>query len=449
MKALTPLALLVLMSCTDPSPVAPTFRHATGETRPNFIVVMTDDQDFASARFMPNVQSLLASRGAVFTSFYVTQSVCCPSRASLLTGQFPHNHGIRDNKPPDGGFLTVLASGLEQRTIAVHLQQFGYYTAIVGKYFNGYPNVYTQHVAPGWDEWYVTETGWFNFITHIGTASVDFSRTYRADQEATWGDSIIRRAPEPFFLYMAPNAPHYPARPARRHEGMFAGYDPPIPVSFGEADRSDKPLAVRGRALYADTAEYVALERRRLESLQAVDEMVGRLWNALTPEQRARTYFIFTSDNGHHHGHHGMLEGKNTAYEEDILVPLIILGPGVRSDTITALTANVDLAPTILDLAGVPWPHRMDGRSLAPFLFGWTPPRWRSAVLVDEHHGGQAIRTSAYLYAELPTGEREMYNMHRDPYQMENIADRADPALVARLSARLARLRSCAGNTCF
>jgi arylsulfatase A-like enzyme len=235
-----------------------------------------------------------------------------------------------------------------------------------------------------------------------------------------------------------------------------------------------------------EAATWDALYRNRLRSLQSVDDMIGDLTNTLRQSGRLdNTYFIFTSDNGFHIGQHRMPPGKNTAYVEDTRVPFVIRGPGVPAGrTVDRLAGNVDIAPTLADLAGVKSPGFVDGRSLAPLLRAGAPPPWRQAFLLEHGHGPgtqpplkppkngvleppellsastrekfyiapyEGLRTGRYFYVEYSTKERELYDLATDPYETHNLAaDRSPPvqALIASFAKRLAKMRTCAGKSC-
>jgi arylsulfatase A-like enzyme len=282
-------------------------------------------------------------------------------------------------------------------------------------------------------------------------------------------------------MWLGTQAPHAPATPAPRHEGALANVSLPEPPSFDEADVSDKPdwiadnppLERRWHASMED------LYQKRLQSMLAVDEMIGELVQTLRESgELDETYIFFTSDNGFHLGTHRLSTGKWTPYEEDIKVPLIVRGPGVPAGkNLEHLVLNNDLAPTFAELGGAEVPTHVDGRSLGPLL-GDDPPspeEWRSAFLVeaasevggDEYGspelplsgdplpegrwgrpGLEALRTEDALYVEYGTGERELYDLEADPYQLDNRYAMADPDLVRYAESRLEALRGCAGATC-
>ncbi|MFN8556233.1 MAG: sulfatase [Dehalococcoidia bacterium] len=362
-----------------------------------------------------------------------------------------------------------------------------------GKYLNQYPQgAGADHVPPGWDEWYAgaTETAYTNYGYRLnengrtvgyGAAPED----YLTDVLAGHADAFLRRGTadrRPFFMYIAPYVPHAPATPAPRHTDAFPGVQAPRPPSFNEADVSDKPSWVRDLPPLgpAQVRALDATYRRRLQSLLAVEDMLERLDAALAETGALdNTYVFFTSDHGYHIGQHRMPAGKLTPYDEDVRVRLIVRGPGVPAGhTANSLVANLDLAPTFAALAGAAAPEWVDGRSFASQLGAEpAPATWRSAVLLeqgadtadsgepddaDEPGGGRpaagrtrpqppafrGLRTAGYKYVEYATGERELYDLAADPYELVNRAASADPALVAALSARLDALRGCAGPDC-
>ncbi len=437
------------------------------EERPNFILLNTDDMDAASVQHMPRLRRILGEGGTEFENSFVTNSLCCPSRATLLRGQYTHNHGVRSNKPPEGGLFRFRKLHRERSTLATWLDDAGYRTALVGKYFNGAAAA-PRHVPVGWDEWYewignyespaikMNENG--EITTYNSTLNHD------TDVFSDRASDFIGRSTaggQPFFLYLAPNSPHRPPRYPLRHTFSFGDADAPRPPSFNERDVSDKPRWVREKPLLdREEIEYVdSLQRGRLRELQAVDDMLGRLTGELEASgELDNTYILFTSDNGYHLGLHRLLIGKWSAYEEDIRVPLLIRGPGVPVDRdIQRLVLNNDIAPTIADLADIKTPAFTDGRSLGPLLEEDPPPRsrWRSAFLIEAAEGEdtgrpayKALRTRNRLYVEYSNGEHELYNLEKDPYQLENGYENAPPALLRRLDSRLEALKGCEREEC-
>lgn len=449
----------------------------TSASRPNILFILADDLDVESASHMPRLKSLITDQGVTFTDAFATYPICCPSRASILSGQYPHNHQILFNVPPLGGFAKFRDRGGEASTIATWLQAGGYRTALYGKYLNGYPGNTPQHVPPGWTVWHGTfdNENYFNYrVNENGTMRTygDRPQDYETDVHAA---SIVRfleeaetRDAEPWFIYFAPYAPHGdprlglgqegPAVPAPRHRAAFATAIAPRTPGFNEADVSDKPLGVRQRALLTpgQIAVLDHLYRERLRSLLAVDEAIERFVQTLTRlGELANTYVIFTSDHGYHLGQHRYMTGKFQIYEEDIRVPAFVRGPGVpakaRRDH---LALNIDWGPTFTELAGVTTPGSVDGRSLAPLLRRDAPPAesWRQDFLVEIYRPTgeevRALRTLTHTYAEYSSGARELYDVRRDPHQLANRHAGADADVLARLAARLKELAACAAATC-
>ena len=430
--------------------------------RPNVVFVLTDDLDYASAQKMPQITSLLADQGTTFEEAFVSHSVCCPARATFLTGLYDHNHNVLSNKPPDGGFEKFVSEGHEENSIAVGLQEEGYRTAFFGKYLNGYPADDPTHVPPGWDEWYGKLDGQklYNYAINengeevsYGSETEDFFTDVLSGQAT---DFVSRAAPEdqPFFAYVAPTAPHGPATPAERHEGAFSEEKPLRPPSYNEEDVSDKPSQIQSteRISEEEASTIDDLYRQRLESMLAVDEMVGSLVEELEAAgELDNTFIFFTSDNGFEQGEHRLQKGKNQAYEESSRVPLFVRGPGVPAGSKThKLALNTDFAPTFADLAGAEF--QADGRSLAPLLGGDEgDTSWRTAVLLERlptQRGYQAVRTDTHNYVEYNNGEKELYDLQNDPYELENIYETAEPSLVEDLKARLEALRDCSEEGC-
>jgi N-acetylglucosamine-6-sulfatase len=459
--------------------------------RPNIIFVLADDLDLASVQKMPEITSLLAEEGTTFENSFVSYPTC-PSRATMLTGLYSHNHNVRGNKRPVGGFEKFRDEGLEEDTIAARLQEEGYRTALIGKYLNHYPGDDPTHVPPGWDEWYAKmgQFEYYDYELNENGEVVSYGgeeEDYLTDVLSGHATDFVRRSAaedDPFFAYVAPIAPHNPATPAERHEGAFAEEEVPRSPSFGEEDVSDKPSWIQDLSPVAENegSRIDVHHQKRLESMLAVDEMVGSLVEELKAAgELENTYIFFTSDNGYHLGEHRLKEGKKTPYEEAARVPLFVRGPGVPArSTVEDLVLNTDFAPTLPELGRVAG-FETDGRSLVLLLRGEEPPSWRSSVLLeafldgrsaqgesnvgggdDEEGDGKnegegsrmdqtafaAVRTKTHKYVEHEDGEREIYDLQADPYELENVYETADPSLVEDLKARLEVLRDCEGDGC-
>jgi arylsulfatase A-like enzyme len=318
-------------------------------------------------------------------------------------------------------------------------------------------------VPPGWDLWlaFVEEANhsFYDYMlsengtaVRYGHADDDYSTAVLADRAA----GFVERSPEPFFLLLAPVAPHQPATPAPRDVGRFGGRPLDRPPSFNEPGDADKPYA--GTFPPLDDGDQQRLRRDQqeaLESLLAVDRAVGDLMTVLESSGRLdRTVVVFTSDNGYLWGEH-RIEGKIWPYEEAIRVPLVVRGPGMGTGRADGhLVLNVDLAPTLAELAGASPTLPVDGRSLVPLLEGETPS-WRTDFLVEFLGTGsapstepyEAVRTERHLYVQYRNGWRELYDLGSDPYQLENAVDDPDQEdVVARLSDRLRQLTDPSGG---
>lgn len=455
------------------APVLP----ASGQVRPNFVLILSDDQrwDTVDATHqspnrpgvvMPNVVSELSNSGVTFTNGNVTTALCCPSRSSILTGQYAHRTGVHDNTPPDGGVQAFDDSS----TIAIWLKAAGYRTGFVGKYLNGY-NQISPYIPPGWDEWHVQkQVKYYDYdlndngmITHFGSAPSAYSGDVMTQRAV---DFILSSAGQPFFLHLSQKAPHGPATPAPRHIGLFAGLSPFRPANYA--------VAPTGGPAWVQAETWTAQERTstdqfridQLESLQAVDEGVRAVMNALrTIGEDDNTLVIYTSDNGYSWGAHKW-KAKQCPYQECMRVPMVMRYPafGTTARTDDRFVLNIDFAPTFVELAGatVPPTHVVNGESVVPLLAGSGGASWRAAML-NEHWNG-TIPTNALVkqgrcsvtinstckknancpagetciqwkYVEYVTGETELYNLNADPYELTN---RTGNAGLASLKTKLA-----------
>lgn len=487
------LGLLVLVTlagvaCAGPEPDPTTSGTLTRDTAtpevtltsppesapksPNIVFILTDDQDSESIQFMPRLKSLLIEPGTSFSNYMINVSLCCPSRVSFLRGQYAHNTQIYGNILPLGGFEKVYSLGLESSTIATWLQASGYRTGLIGKYLNEYPKgVSETYVPPGWDEFYAPVSGTyagFNYTLNENGTLVRYGnrpRDYGIDVYSEKAVEFIQAAAmdtRPFFLYISTFTPHQPAVPAPRHRDLFPGARVPRIPSFNEADVSDKPQGMSDLPLLSDRqiAAIDDLYRRRLQSLQSIDEMIATIVATLeSAGQLKNTYIVFASDNGFHLGHRRLMPAKQSPFVEDVRVPLIVRGPDVPGGRVVDyLAGNIDLAPTFAEWAGITTPDFVDGRSLVPLSSGdpLTETAWRRAFLLEKSGGGQqpwvpayqAIVTDQYLYVEYATDEIGLYDLSKDPYELDNIKERADPALLNQLAAELDNLRSCQGAGC-
>ncbi|HSG45310.1 MAG TPA: sulfatase [Anaerolineales bacterium] len=444
---------------------------STKENPPNIIFILTDDLDFPLMPYMENTNKLIGDQGATFTNYFVTSSACCPSRASTLRGQYPHNTGILENSP---GFEQFYRNGNDETTIATWMKNAGYKNSYLGKYMNLYPaGVKRTYIPPGWADWHVFldegESFYFAYSMNENGKLVRYQK--KAEDYST--DVIKNRAMEfidkysnkrsPFFIFISLYAPHGPSDPAPRHRNIHTDLIYPKSQSFHEEDTSDKPLIIRDLRRTGgifEIEESDALFVKRVQSMLAVDEMVAELVQLLDANgQLDNTYIIFTSDNGFHMGEHSLPSGKMLPYEEDIHVPLLIRGPNIRPGTIVnEMASNIDIAPTIVELAGAQIADFVDGRSFAPFLYatGQQPTIWRQALLIETGNlerespviAYRGVRTGEFIYIEYENGELEFYDLIADPYQLENLASKLDTETISTLHFWLEELKTCKADEC-
>ncbi|HXF00626.1 MAG TPA: sulfatase [Solirubrobacterales bacterium] len=494
------------LAASSPLPGAPSGADgAPGAGRPNIILIQTDDQTYKqlTRRAMPNTKRLLAQQGTRFTDYIATTAQCCPSRASLLTGQYAHNHGVTSN--------TVAYPGLVDRgnVLPVWLHRAGYWTIHVGKFLNGYERAAQPDsvVAPGWDQWHTVlgNTAYYGYDLFVNGSVRHYGRhrgdhiTHVLNRRAV---RMVRRyAPKghPFYLQLDQRAPHVGQEhdpygrcgrapiplPSDRHR--FQGVSLPKTPSFNEANMRDKPN-------YLSSAPKVGFVERRkirkhwrcaLASLRGVDRGVAKVYDAVKHAGDLRkTVFIFTSDNGQFYGQHRLRTGKVLPFEEALNLPLLIRVPkryrggASRVKKVGRPVGNIDLAPTILDLAhaqpcSAPDHCRtMDGRSLMPLLT--RSGRWpRNRALLTEYRTSDAgryatcefagIRTRDDIYVQhsrvvdpstsqcVPDDERERYDLKKDPFELRNLCFGGSSdncpvtAKQVHLEQRLSQLRRCAG----
>ncbi|HST69532.1 MAG TPA: sulfatase [Solirubrobacterales bacterium] len=544
------LALLAsLVFATLPSTGA---AQQAAKPKPSFVVIQVDDAtiDQLYATFspggipiqaMPYTLSLIAGKGITFNRYYVPYPLCCPARVSLLTGRYAHNHNVKGNVPPNGGFTGFKARQAYSHNLAPWLQQAGYRTVHIGKFLNGYgdePFDEGKDVPPGWSAWHSvlradTHHYFYGYTLNnngvlsdpIGDPGSWDTREYgeRDDfgcpaaplngkpclyqtdifNRIAW-EEISGTSPEqPFYLQVDYTSPHGDFRrpagpePATRHYNLFAGAPYPHGRSegFNEGNVNDKPRFIREAPFlsFQEIRTYRVYYQKALESLRSVDEGVKLIHDTLGSLGRLRnTYIIFTSDNGFFFGEHRLTGGKFIAYEPATHLPLLMRGPGIAPGTATGeLVSQVDIAPTILELAGASPDKSIDGRSLVPFmrdpalrtrrplLFesfvetndveangqpGAAPvepepgPAARpstakrngaSASIVAPPKDYVGIRLGPYKYIEWPSREKELYDINKDPHELNNlIRVRNLSPIRAFLHAQLVRLVDCKGRGC-
>lgn len=493
-----------------------------GRDRPNVLVLMTDDMRADDLQFMPNARELIGARGVEFANALAPHPLCCPSRASFLTGLYSHHHEVWSHVEPFG-----FAALDDRRTLPAWLREVGYRTLFLGKYLNGYgvqqlrdgsPSL--RYVPPGWTDWRASvdavespeEKGgplegstyrYFDTTLNVDGHLEPHEGAYQTHVYSRTTQEMLRREARqaaPFFAYVSFTAPHTgtpfedddtepirsadgrrqkllsPARPDYVH-GRFDEEIVRIPGGRDRPDRvEDKPLHVRMRAPLSPVEEDALLEnyRQRAEALSIVDDEIG---NVLAVLERTgeldNTYVLLTSDNGFYLGEHHRRQGKTIPYEPAVRVPLLMRGPGIPAGELrTDPFLTVDMVPTLLEAAGGTAPPGLDGVSLLDVARSGDRG-WDRGVLLDtgpiavprralrvtdpvrvngrvrETRVSVGVRTARWTYLEHATGERELYDLRRDPFQWVNLVDRPRYAgWVRLLAAELDRLRDCAGQQC-
>jgi arylsulfatase A-like enzyme len=449
---------------------------APSRTRPNIVFVLTDDLSMNLLRFMPHVQAMERD-GMTFNNYFVTDSLCCPSRSSIFTGNLPHDTGVFANLGTHGGWGAFYARGNQRRTFATALQRAGYETGMMGKFLNGYMQqragapVPDTYVPPGWTEWDVAGWGYPEYdytlnqngtLQAYGHAPADYLTDVLAGKGVSFIDSAVA-AHRPFFLELATFSPHSPFTPAPRDVNDFPGLTAPRPDNFNVLPTHAPRWLANHPPLTDEQIDQIDhVFQLRAQAVQSVDEMIGSIEQELIADGVAKnTYIVFSSDNGLHTGEYRLMPGKMTAFDTDIHVPLVIVGPGVATgESTNAIAENIDLAKTFTAIGGTTLPS--DGHSLLPLLRGAAPADWRNAVLI-EHHGPdlsgidpdfqqpasgsprtyEAMRTRRFLYVEYDDGEREFYDLRADPFELHNIVDALSPFDRALLHVELQRMKSC------
>ncbi len=460
------LAAGVALRHGPPQRAAPRIAATEAAVRANVVVVMTDDQTLEQMSALPQTRKLIGRQGVKFKRFYVTDPLCCPSRATFLTGRYAHNTGVISDDGPN-----ALDALREQDTLGAWLQQAGYRTAFVGRYLNGYGLDDPERVPPGWSEWKAmvepTTQSYFDYdlnqdgeIVHYGSAPEDY-KTRVLGHLAVDAVRHAARGNRPLFLYVGFNAPHAPSTPAPADAGSLAGVPAPRGPAFNEQDVSDKPSFFRDRPpLDRDAiARIDSRNQRALESLAEVDRQVASIVEALRDRgELGNTYILFTSDNGYLDGEHRIELAEQLAYEPATQVPLLIRGPGIPSgETSDALVGNVDLAPTIGLIAGARPTVEVDGHPV--LTLARNPERSTDRALLLEslvrdrsaYYGYRyaAIRSGHFLYVAYENGDEELYNLARDPDELRSVAGEPRYADKQRaLEAALDQLRDCRAKGC-
>ena len=506
---LAPAAVPVLAAET---PAGAVVRRAAGGRQPNIVLVMMDDMRYDELRFAPNLLEHVVDRGLVFQNSFSPYPLCCPARATFLKGQYAHNHGVLYIRSP-------LAFGAmdDRLTVASRLWDAGYRTGLVGKYLNRYGTARSlvtgeesvRYVPPGWTDWMAAlDPGWrlgklegggvynyFDMTQNVNGAVTFNTGEYSAEVIGRQASALVgayHDARAPFFLYLAPPAPHNgapfesddprhtvaadgtvrrlgtPARP----DWVKGRFDAEITKGHGvrtglpsEEDVSDKPAPIIALP-EATEEERVAIRdvaRQRAESIFAWDREFGRVVRELERTgEYDDTVFVWTSDNGYYNGEHRMREGKIWPHEVSLRVPLVVAGPGIRRGVRYAPASTADLTATVLELAQAPSLPAMDGRSLLPVMVGadtaWTTPVLTEGLLKEIPRTvadfpavltTSGIRTGRWKYTRYADGSAELYDLLEDPNELTNVYwEPAFDTVRRQLEGAWLRTRSCKARAC-
>ena len=388
------------------------------DKRPNFLIIVSDDQRYDTMDYMPQTQSMIFDQGVTFSNGMVTTSLCCPSRSSILTGMYAHNHNVRQN-----------SDKLKIKTFMADLHENGYYTGLVGKYLNSWKG----QPLPEYDSWvsyFGGETNYYDARLIVNGKYTRYEKEYVTYVLGDYASDFLIKASQqdkPFVLFYTPNAPHAPTTPAKEDENLLLDLKPYRPASFNEPDTSKKPSWWQTRALLT-TDEIAGIDKFRrdqLLTLIALDRAIGKVMTTLKDTgELDNTVVVYLSDNGMFWGEHRMTEVKYSYYEEASRVPFALRYPPLvpKPYTDPHVIGNIDIAPTLYDLAGIPIPKGVDGLSLVKLLKGEGP--WREGILLEGWPGRgnyDAVRTETYAYAETEGDVSELYNIQTDPLEINNL----------------------------
>ncbi|XP_069475158.1 N-acetylglucosamine-6-sulfatase-like [Ambystoma mexicanum] len=479
---------------------------AARATPKNIVLILTDDQDTELGGMTPmtKARALIGQAGASFTNSFTVVPLCCPSRSSLLSGRYPHNHQVFNNSLDGNCSSPDWQKHQEPLAFAVYLQKKGYQTFYAGKYLNQYGQAKAggvQHIPPGWQIWngLVGNSRYYNYtLSSNGREEIhgdSYEKDYLTDVIANRTLDFLKKVSRaPFLVMLCPPAPHSPWTAAPQYDNTYNTTQAPRGGSF-DVNGKDKHWLIRQARNPMSNTSLKFLDnayRRRWQTLLSVDDLVDKLFLQLQEQKLLdSTYIFYTSDNGYHAGQFSLPVDKRQMYDFDLRVPLLVRGPGIQpNQTRKELVLNIDLAPTFLDIAGVNISETtMDGQSLLPLLV--TPPwngTWRSDFLVEYTGEGHpdsdpscprlgpgvsecfpdcvcedaynntyaCIRTLSSTnlqYCEFSDLENfvEVYNMTSDPHQLTNIVvtlKKEHPELLQSMNQRLIQLQACTGGSC-
>ena len=442
----------------------------------NVVLILADDLDWAAFDQVPRLAAL-KQQGTTLSNFVVTDSLCCPSRTSLMRAQYVHNHRVISNiKQTGGGWEKFYAKGYEKDCLPTWLQKSGVSTSLIGKYLNGFPNGTPSptYIPPGYN-YFVSSTsrnqayqGFDYTLNENGTL-----KNYGHKQSDFLNSVLLKNATgylkavkTPFFMEFASYNPHTPAPFEAKYANTHTTDTVPRTAAFNSMGTNEVGWIAAHKVLPEHrVANLDRLWQKRLRSSESIADTYEALQAQLKATGHANdTLVILTSDNGYHTSVHRLATGKQTAFKEDAVVPAVFIGPGIsKGAVISKVTSMVDLGPTISSIFGAKTPTYVDGRNLAPLLRGEADTPWRTATLTEnlsrttpgdpdyspfEAPAFHALRSTNWLYIEYVNGDVELYDLKTDPLEMNNVQASTNPAIVAQLHAQLHALRNCKAATC-
>jgi len=443
----------------------------------NVVLLLADDLDWPLFDGVPRLSEFM-DQGTTLTNFVVTESLCCPSRSSIMRGQYVHNHKVISNIPQTGGgWQTFYDLGRQKDCLPVWLSEAGITTSHFGKYLNGFPSRKQKptYTPPGWANFVSTTRGKVAYTGYNYTLNTNGTLQKYGDQPTDFLEDVLtaktnewlETATDPFYLEFSSYLPHSPAPAAPRFTGTRAGSQAPRLPNYN-AFGIYEPAWLKSQPKLGpkQQSNLDLLWTRRLESAESMADSFHAIMAQLeTTGHLDDTLVIITSDNGYHVGSHRIPSGKHTPYREDSVVPAIFIGPGIaKGVTIDAMTSTIDLAPTIAATQGAATPTWLDGRNLMPLLLDPENTPWRTGVLTenmaattpdDPDYSGfeapkyDAVRTQDYLYVDY--GRKQgaaLYNLQTDPYEMNNVIRSTDQTIVRQLAAQAKALARCSGESC-